>query len=474
MQSPSSILEYPRSSSKTTSKQNLETFIKQQKTDKSNNTTITDIQTSEDKAQSTGATKMFYKLTELLAYTSSYTTSAISETYNTLMAGGTEPEYTSRKKSYNNSYHGDVMQIADDSDGAYYNEEISDGEIEYNDKKIDRKNEAKWSENDEEYEPPPPYDSSWVMPKRNSEENRLTDAPMSTSPKQVNFEAPNVESKPISTTEDTNSTNIAQTIPIPKRRQIRVRRPRRLIRRKSASTEVSTPRGGGGGKYDDPEELLLKVNDKLSDMIAQGRAALTSTVDVTEVEILLAEEREKEERIMKEVGAGRKGRKNVADLDYLSSMSDGNLSSPEFFDYGYNAYSGHGSGFASPSGYDTPDYPSHGHYNTPSQFGSPGMQPYHHQTQGGYYPYGPNNNHKFENDFPNHYYEQSSNGYAEPAIPKVFGNGPISAGFGGPVKFGGRYVGLNNNGGFGHYGHNFGFGSNGFRGNVFNNNRGFY
>jgi hypothetical protein len=131
---------------------------------------------------------------------------------------------------------------------------------------------------------------------------------MSSSPKQVSFETPDVESKPTSTPEDTSSVTMSQTIPIPRRRQIRVRRPRRLLRRKSASTEVSTPRGGGG-KYDDPEELLLKVNDKLSDMIAQGRAALTSTVDVTEVEMLLAEEREKDERIMKEVGQGGLGRK---------------------------------------------------------------------------------------------------------------------------------------------------------------------
>jgi hypothetical protein len=143
---------------------------------------------------------------------------------------------------------------------------------------------------------------------------------------------------------------------------------------------------------------------------------------------------------------------------------NGNYSS-EYFDYGYGAYGGHGSGFASPSGYDTPDYPSHGHYNTPSQFGSPGA-PYHHQTQGGYYSnlgYGLNNNNKFgENDFnpiPNHYYGQPS-GYVEPAIPKGFGAGPLSAGFGG--KFG-RYGPNNNNGGF-NYGH--GFGSNGFGSHV--------
>src|SRR6266498_392146 len=132
MQSPSSILDFPRSPSKITSKQNFETqmgtFIKQQKADKSNNntTTSTNVQTSENKAPNSGVTtNFFYKLTEFVAYTSSYTSAAISDTYNTLMAGGeTEPEHSTRKRSYNDGYHGDVMQInADDSDGAYYNEE---------------------------------------------------------------------------------------------------------------------------------------------------------------------------------------------------------------------------------------------------------------------------------------------------------------------------------------------------------------
>jgi hypothetical protein len=296
----------------------------------------------------------------------------------------------------------------------------------------------------------------------------MTDSPMSMSPKRTSFETPNVESKPTSTSEDTNSNTISQTIP--RRRQIRVRRPRRLLRRKS--TEASTPRGGG--KYDDPEQLLLKVNDKLSDMIAQGRAALTSTVDVTEVEMLLAEERERDERIMKEIGlqtpAGRKGRKNTVEYD---CYTDGNYSSPEFFDYAYGTYSGHGSGFASPSGYDSPDtYTSHGHYNSPSQFGSPGT-PYH-QTQGGFN-YS-NLGYKFsENEFnpiPNQYYGQpSSSGFVEPAIPKGFGAGPLSGGFGGPAKFG-RY-GSNNNGGFGGYGHNFGSNAGGFGSSVFGSNGGY-
>src|ERR1043166_2115615 len=103
-------------------------------------------------------------------------------------------------------------------------------------------------------------------------------------------------------------------------------------------------------------------------MIAQARAALTSTVDVTEVDMLLAEEREREEKILKELGlqtpVGRKGRKNTsfADYDYFTSISDGNYSSPESSSYEYGSYGAYGSEFSSPTGYETPDaYPSHGH-----------------------------------------------------------------------------------------------------------------
>src|SRR6185437_13962120 len=111
------------------------------------------------------------KLTEIAAYTSA----TITDAYNTLTVGGvTEPVPSTRKRrDYDSGYFGDVMQInADDSDGAYDNDEMSDVEMECNnsqeinkkiDKKIDRKNEAKWAVNDDEEEPPPPYDSSWAM-----------------------------------------------------------------------------------------------------------------------------------------------------------------------------------------------------------------------------------------------------------------------------------------------------------------------
>jgi hypothetical protein len=279
--------------------------------------------------------------------------------------------------------------------------------------------------------------------------------------------ASHAENIPTSAPKDQQAT-ISQTIP--RRRQIRVRRPRRLLRRKS--TEASTPKGEV--KCEDPEKLLLKVNDTLSDMIAHARAALTSTVDVTEVDMLLAEEREREEKIMKELGlqtpVGRKGRKNttLVDFDYFTSVSDGNYSSPES-SYEYGSY---GCEFASPSGYEAPDaYHSHGHYNT--QFPSSGAFDYanlgcnlsNHHNHHNHHNYN-NNNGKFgENDFtnqmPNRYYgPSSSSGFVDHTIPKGFGNGPVSGGFG-RLRFG-------QNNGFGaNYGPspNGGFGSNNFGSN---------
>ncbi|CAI2182270.1 12911_t:CDS:2 [Funneliformis geosporum] len=501
--------------SKVTPKQDFEnqfeTYMKQQKVDKNNNSTPSTSTTPQENPSVT--TGLMYKFSAIAAYT----TTIFSETYKTLTAAGTiEPESpTVKRRDYNNDYFNeDVMQInADDSDGAYDNDEMSDVDVEYNgreiNKKIDKKMEAKWSVNDDD-EPPPPYDS--ICPSSTSTYNadtcsgatNLTESPTSSSPKQINCAIPLAKSKstPTPSPKDVNS----QTFP--KRRQIRVRRFRRLIRRKSTN-EVLTPRGGS---CDDPDELLLKVNDKLSDMIAQGRAALTSQVDISEVDMLLAEEREREERIMKELGlqtpVGRKGRKNAAyslEYDYFNSMSDGNYSAPEssFYEYGYDSHSRNGSGdFTSPSEFEpSAGFPSNGNYNAPPQFSSPGM--YH--TQGVYnFPsnlgFGLGNNSnggKFaespSNDFmgpiPNRYpASSSSNGFNDHSIPNGFGTGPVSGGFGGSVRFGGQqafvpnvgpYVQNNNNGGFVNYGPGFGsntgFGSNGAYGTngIYHKNREF-
>ncbi|CAG8567237.1 7364_t:CDS:2 [Funneliformis caledonium] len=518
MQSPS-ILDFSHPPSKITPKQDFEnqfeTYMKQQKVDKNNNSASSTSTTSQDIPSVT--TGLMYKLSAIAAYT----TTMASEAYKTLTAvGAIEPESsttgTGKRRDYNNSYFNeDVMQInADDSDGAYDNDEMSDLDMEYNGREINKKNDkkmdAKWSVNDDD-EPPPPYDS--ICPSSTSTYNadtcsrtkNLTESPTPSSPKRISFATPQARSKstPPSSPKDVNS----QTLP--KRRQIRVRRNRRLIRRKSSLNEVSTPRAGS---YDDPDELLLKVNDKLSDMIAQGRAALTSQVDITEVDMLLAEEREREERIMKEFGlqtpVGRKGRKNAvysSDYEYFNSISDGNYSAPEssFYEYGYDSHSRHGSGeFTSPSRFEAPvGFPSNGNFNAPSQFSSPGM--YH--TPGVYnfpsnlgFGLGNNNNggkiaESSSNDFmgtiPNRFQgSSSSNGFSDHSIPNGFGSGPVSGGFGGSVRFGGQqsfvpnvgpFVQNNNNGGFVNYGQGFGsntgFGSNGAYGTsgMYHKNREF-
>src|SRR3954468_15544759 len=107
MQSPSSILNFPYSPSETTS--------------------------AECKVATSGVTtNLLYKLSGYVAYTS-VAFNTITDAINTLTAGGaTEPE-SSTRKGYDGGYFDDVMQInADDSDGAYDDDEMSDVEMEYN------------------------------------------------------------------------------------------------------------------------------------------------------------------------------------------------------------------------------------------------------------------------------------------------------------------------------------------------------
>jgi len=52
----------------------------------------------------------------------------------------------------------------------------------------------------------------------------------------------------------------------------------------------------------DLDEFLVKINNKVKKMIKRGRAALVSTVEVKDVDMLLAEDKEREEKIMKEFG----------------------------------------------------------------------------------------------------------------------------------------------------------------------------
>jgi hypothetical protein len=118
-----------------------------------------------------------------------------------------------------------------------------------------------------------------------------------------------------------------------RRRKFRVRRGRRIIRRKSSSIDMNiikntdTPTDNNAdhdvdsfntdshtdnnfdddvdtdNNVDDDVDIIYeRLNSKISDMIAEGEAALISKVEITEVDMILAEEKEYEERIMKEFG----------------------------------------------------------------------------------------------------------------------------------------------------------------------------
>ncbi|CAJ0843076.1 225_t:CDS:2 [Entrophospora sp. SA101] len=308
------------------------------------------------KQKSSVTTSFLYKLTEIAAYTSAVASEAY-QTFNKTLK--TDEDDHSNNSFYDMYEEDNVLTIADGDETDLNDDELSD-------------NSCSWSVNDED-EPPPPYDSSWTM------QNIANLPKISTSPKKISFSIPQNEDQ----STDTSSVPATPT----RRRQIRVRRGRRLLRRKTSSVELqSTQRtnNGRGGPMDQ-DELLLKVNEKLSDMISQGTAALNSTVDVTEVEMMLSEEREREEKIMRELGlqspVGRRNKRFTnspsSDYEYYSSLSDsGSYSAPEtsYCEYGY----GSNSGFASPTGYDTPlRYGSKFNESSPNEFSGPIPTRYH-------------------------------------------------------------------------------------------------
>ncbi|CAB4416620.1 unnamed protein product [Rhizophagus irregularis] len=236
------------------------------------------------------AANLFYKVVELATYTSAFATDTINTlTGNTLNTGG----HSTRQ---NFGYDDDILQIDDDDENVY-------------DQK--KKDVSTWGENVEtveDEEPPPPYDNSWSIPSsttttfENSNTTTSETKPsltISTSPSQQDYPTTQTSQKIISTPthSPTNSS---------RRRQFRVRRGRRFIRRKSSSVDMSNSFNNtsthSDNNVDDDEDIFLKFNCKLSDMIAEGKAALNSKVEVTEVEMILAEEKEREERIMKEFG----------------------------------------------------------------------------------------------------------------------------------------------------------------------------
>ncbi|CAG8673271.1 1643_t:CDS:1 [Ambispora leptoticha] len=162
----------------------------------------------------------------------------------------------------------------------------------------------------------------------------------------------------------------------PKRRQIRVRRGNRPLRRKSSSASLSNASTVPPCQFEEDDDIVLKLNGKLTHMIEEGKAALKSTVDVTEVEMMLAEaeEREREERIMRDLGQSTRRHRRMAsssssDYEYLPIESNSYPGISSHNDY--SGFSNYSSGAESPSGYSTPGgYGSAGGY-TPTRYGSP-------------------------------------------------------------------------------------------------------
>nr|CAG8519366.1 14369_t:CDS:10 [Entrophospora candida] len=160
------------------------------------------------------------------------------------------------------------------------------------------------NDNNNDFEPPPPYDSSWTMPPPsvtpNSGKNSLTVPALSSSP---------------TVREPNNKNNNC-----PRRKPIRVRRNRRPL-----PTEE--------------EDVFHKFNYKLADMIAEGKAALTSTVDITR-------------RLTNSSSTS-------SDFEYFGSAPPMSSS----FDYGYGLAQ---SGYSSPTGYDSPPIGFYSANNTSS------------------------------------------------------------------------------------------------------------
>ncbi|PKC59798.1 hypothetical protein RhiirA1_492080 [Rhizophagus irregularis] len=115
---------------------------------------------------------------------------------------------------------------------------------------------------------------------------------ISTSPSQQDY--PITQSTP--THSPTNSTS--------RRRQFRVRRGCRFVRRKSSSKMSNNFNNTSDNNDDDDDDdiILKRLNSKISVMIAEAETALNSKAEVTELEMILAEEKERDERIMKEFG----------------------------------------------------------------------------------------------------------------------------------------------------------------------------
>ncbi|PKC67281.1 hypothetical protein RhiirA1_386510 [Rhizophagus irregularis] len=306
-----------------------------------------------------------YKVVELTTYTSTFTTDAINVlTGNTLNTGG---HSTKQNYGYND--------IDDDDENVY---------------DFKKKDVSTWGENVETLEDeelPPPYDnfSSSTTTTFASINTTITEIKplliISTSSSQQDYPTTQTETKP-SLTIDYPTIQTSQKISTPthsptnstsRRRKFRVRHGRRFIRHKSSSIDMSiiknmdthtdnnvdddvdsfnntdshtdnkiddvdsfnnTDSHTDNNVDDDVDIIFERLNCKISDMIAEGEAALNSKVEITEVDMILAEEKEYEERIMKEFGIQtpirRRARTNFNVHNYNCNYNN--------FNYNYNNY----------------------------------------------------------------------------------------------------------------------------------------
>ncbi|CAB4377982.1 unnamed protein product [Rhizophagus irregularis] len=182
----------------------------------------------------------------------------------------------------------------------YGYDDINDDENVYGYKEKDI---STWGENVEtvDEELPPPYATTFATTNTTTTETKLS----------LTIDYPIIQ-----TSQKISTPTLSPTNSTSRRRKFRVRRGRRIIRHKSSSIDMNIIKNTDShidnnfddhvdtdNNLDDDVDIIYeRLNSKISDMIAEGEAALISKVEITEVDMILAEEKEYEERIMKEFG----------------------------------------------------------------------------------------------------------------------------------------------------------------------------
>ncbi|PKY49595.1 hypothetical protein RhiirA4_528164 [Rhizophagus irregularis] len=281
-----------------------------------------------------------YKVVELATYTSDFADDAINIlTGNTLNTGG-----HSTRQNYENVYDDHKKK-----DVSTWDENVETVEDEESPQPYDNSTETKssltisTSPSQEDYpttqsETKPSFTISTSLSQQDYPTTQTETKPsftISTSPSQRDYPTTQTETKPsftISTSpsqqdypttqSETKPSFAISTLPsqqdypttrstptysptnsTSRRRQFRVRRGCRFVRRKSSSKMSNNFNNTSDNNDDDDEDIMLKrLNSKISVMIAEAEAALNSKAEVTELEMILAEEKERDERIMKEFG----------------------------------------------------------------------------------------------------------------------------------------------------------------------------